>query len=190
MAAMIMVSCSCDDNQSQQATAGDTDGLDMELTYVVGEAQEDSVFTRAIAQPQPEKQIFMGMEVETSVTENQTEALTGAGSQTRATVYNTVSLEGKTVYAFVYDPSTNRTIADRQTLTISGGKLTVKGKCGCKTSSTSVRRLMLQREQISMPSLYHRTIRQIRCSVCRMSSRTLPKTLERCRSSMCSPRSA
>ncbi|MDY4039040.1 MAG: fimbrillin family protein [Prevotella sp.] len=132
MAAMIMVSCSCDDNQSQQATAGDTDGLDMELTYVVGEAQEDSVFTRAIAQPQPEKQIFMGMEVETSVTENQTEALTGAGSQTRATVYNTVSLEGKTVYAFVYDPSTNRTIADRQTLTISGGKLTVKGKCGCK----------------------------------------------------------
>lgn len=132
MAMMIIASCSNDDGQVASPTTGELDGLDMELMYTVGEAQDDSVFTRATAKPQTEKQTFMGMEVEASVTEDKTAALSRAAARTRATVYNTVDLEGKTVYAIVYDPATNKAIASKQRLTVTNGKLTVRGKRGCR----------------------------------------------------------
>ncbi|WP_143089297.1 fimbrillin family protein [Prevotella sp. KH2C16] len=134
MVALIgMASCSNDDNQIAQGTTGELEGTDMELTFSVNESQDESVFTRAMAdEPQTERQTFMGMEVETTVTEDKTGAPSAAEARTRATVYNTVDLEGKTVYAFVYDPSTNKTVAARQTLTVTGGKLTVRGKRGCQ----------------------------------------------------------
>ena len=105
-------------------------GLDLTLTYSVGEAQNDSVFTRGMAtRPMTEKHTFMGMEVETSVTEDKAVPQT---ARTRATVYNTVNLEGKTVYAIVFDPATNKVVAPRQELTVSDGKITVRGKRGCR----------------------------------------------------------
>lgn len=128
-----MASCGNDDNVVTQASGDGPDGLDMKLTYAVGEAQADSVFTRAMAAtPETEKQTFMGMEVETTMTEDRAAIRKAAAVSTRATVYNTVDLEGKTVYAFVYDPSTNKTVANMQTLTVTGGKLTVRGKRGCR----------------------------------------------------------
>lgn len=128
-----MASCGNDDSVVTQEGSDGLDGLDMELTYTVGEAQTDSVFTRTTpARVESDKQTFMGMEVETTVMEDKGYAQAAKSPGTRATVYNTVDLEGKTVYAFVYDPSTNKTVANMQTLTVTGGKLTVRGKRGCK----------------------------------------------------------
>lgn len=120
------ISCSHDNSD----TEGGTDDLlkdGIEVTYAVGETSLDSIFTRSGAvKPEVEQQTFMGMDVETSITDESND------EQTRATVYNTVNLNGKTVYALVFDPNTNKTIADEQILTISNNKLTVKGKVGCK----------------------------------------------------------
>lgn len=66
-----MTSCGNDDNVTTPKTANEFEGLDLTLTYSVGEAQNDSVFTRGMAtRPMTEKHTFMGMEVETSVTED------------------------------------------------------------------------------------------------------------------------
>lgn len=125
-----MASCGNDDNVTTPKTTDEFEGLDMTLTYSVGEAQNDSVFTRGMAaRPMTEKHTFMGMEVETSVTEDKAVPQT---ARTRATVYNTVNLEGKTVYAIVFDPATNKVVAPRQELTVSDGKITVRGKRGCR----------------------------------------------------------
>ena len=125
-----MASCGNDDNVTTSGAADGFEDLDMTLTYSVGEAQNDSVFTRGMAaRPQTERHTFMGMEVETSVTEDKT---VPQAARTRATVYNTVNLEGKTVYAIVFDPATNKVVAPRQELTVSDGKITVRGKRGCK----------------------------------------------------------
>lgn len=125
-----MASCGNDDNVTTPKTTDEFEGLDMTLTYSVGEAQNDSVFTRGMAaRSMTEKHTFMGMGVETSVTEDKAVPQT---ARTRATVYNTVNLEGKTVYAIVFDPSTNKVVAPRQELTVSDGKITVRGKRGCR----------------------------------------------------------
>ena len=125
-----MASCGNDDNVDIPETTDEFGDLDMTLTYSVGEAQNDSVFTRGMAaQPRTERHTFMGMEVETSVTEDR--AMPQA-VRARATVYNTVNLEGKTVYAIVFDPATNKVVAPRQQLTVSDGKITVRGKRGCR----------------------------------------------------------
>lgn len=125
-----MASCGNDDNVTTPKTTDEFEGLDMTLTYSVGEAQNDSVFTRGMAaRPMTEKHTFMGMEVETSVTEDKAVPQT---ARTRGTVYNTVNLEGKTVYAIVFDPATNKVVAPRQELTVSDGKITVRGKRGCR----------------------------------------------------------
>lgn len=125
-----MASCGNDDNVTTPKTTDEFEGLDMTLTYSVGEAQNDSVFTRGMAaRSMTEKHTFMGMGVETSVTEDKAVPQT---ARTRATVYNTVNLEGKTVYAIVFDPATNKVVAPRQELTVSDGKITVRGKRGCR----------------------------------------------------------
>lgn len=125
-----MASCGNDDNVTTPKTTDEFEGLDMTLTYSVGEAQNDSVFTRGMAaRPMTEKHTFMGMEVETSVTEDKAVPQT---ARTRGTVYNTVNLEGKTVYAIVFDPATNKVVAPRQELTVNDGKITVRGKRGCR----------------------------------------------------------
>lgn len=126
LALLNLASCS----NEEETTSPETDELaknGVELTYRVDEASDDSIFTRAtVAQRNVESQTFMGMEVETEVTDESLQ------QQTRTTVYNTVDLNGKTVSAFVFDPATNKTIANKQTVTIQDGKLTVKGKVGCK----------------------------------------------------------
>ena len=58
-----MTSCGNDDNVTTPKTANEFEGLDLTLTYSVGEAQNDSVFTRGMAtRPMTEKHTFMGME--------------------------------------------------------------------------------------------------------------------------------
>lgn len=105
---------------------GPLPGEEIELTFSVGEAADDFVVTRsAPEEPREESLTFMGMEVRTSVTEE-------CAAQTRGTVYNTVNLNGKRVYAYVFDPSTNKTVAAVQNLTISNNQLTVKGCRGCR----------------------------------------------------------
>lgn len=124
-ALLALASCSNDETETENANTVLKDGI--ELTYNVGEAANDSAFTRAAAaQPAVETQTFMGMEVQTQVTDE------SRRQGTRATVYNTVDLNGKKVYAYVFDPATNKTIAPVQTVTIADNKLTVKGKVGCQ----------------------------------------------------------
>lgn len=124
---LAMASCSNDNNQITPQTTG-TEGLDMELTFNVSEAAEDAVFTRTTAmEPEVEHQTFMGMEVETSITEDSNTA-----SNTRATAYNTVNLEGKFVYYTVFDPETNKALAATQMTKVTDNKITVKGKRGSK----------------------------------------------------------
>ena len=123
---LVFISCNSD-NSDTENDINDLMKDGIEVTYAVGETSLDSAFTRAGAvQPEVERQTFMGMDVETSIVDE------SSSEQTRATVYNTVDLNGKTVYALVFDPNTNKTIATVQTLTISNNKLTVKGKVGYK----------------------------------------------------------
>lgn len=143
--ALVVLFAGCDSDVSPTEPDADAADTELELTYSVGEYVEDSVFTRAQAaslepsnssilqlssSAEVETSTFMGMTVKASFTEDKPEA--AADAPTRATVYNTVDLEGATVYAFVFDPETNKTVAARQTLTVTNGKLTVKGRRGCK----------------------------------------------------------
>lgn len=120
---------SCSNENAESVQNGDEDILrdGIELTFKVGEQTTDSAFTRAAMQPITEHQTFMGMDVETSIVDD------SKVSHTRSTtVYNTVDLNGKKVYAALFDPATNKAVASLQTTEVKDNKITVKGKSNYK----------------------------------------------------------
>lgn len=123
---------SCSNNDEPKNNNGDSWQDAIALTYTVGEETADSVFTRSTSgNPIVERQTFMGMEVETAIYDETIDIK--KGSQTsRATVYNTVNLNGKKVYAIVFDPTTNKILGPLQTLTVTGNQITVKAFRGSK----------------------------------------------------------